>query len=374
MSRYNETYYSNCLTHDKLLPGGFCTTDENAPRIPYGVEFLDGGRVKFIIYAACAKSVELDLEGTGYCLTQASEDVWQTVVRLEPGYRFVNVLIDGREVLYPFLPIGFGGGKPCNFVDIPLREENCDYEIRNVRHGMICTEYLYANATQKHERFLVYLPPDYFEQPQKRYPVLYLQHGLGENETSWVYQGKLNFIYDNLIAENKAIPAICVMCCGMVQSEKLGKRLVDHRLLEELLLEDIIPHIDHTYRTLADRTHRALAGLSMGSIQTSYITFRHQETFAWAGLFSGFLKDIISCEYSYLEKPFTDTYNTNMRLLFRCMGEEDPYYPNFLEEDKLCEEKGLRCIRKTFHGTHNWQAFRTGLLSFLPLVFREENC
>lgn len=369
MNDNNELCFSNCLTHDRLLPGGLCE-GKKPPYIPYGVEFLEDGLVRFHIYAVNAGHVELDLEGKRFCLKKSGEGIWRTELKLKAGYRYVRVLIEGNETLYPYLPIGFGAGKPCNFVEIPFAAGACDYDIRNVKHGIVCTEYILAKATQKHERFLVYLPPDYFEESEKRYPVLYLQHGLGENETSWVYQGKLNFLYDNLIAEKKAAEAICVMCCGMVQSDKPGAKLADHRLLEELLLTDVIPHVDRTYRTLADREHRALAGLSMGSIQASYITFRHQEAFAWAGLFSGFLRDIISCEYSYLEEPYCKSYNQNMRLLFRSMGEEDEYYRYFLEEDKLCMEKELSCIRKTFSGTHNWQAFRTGLACFLQLVFQ----
>ncbi len=371
MREYNEVYLSTCLSHDKLLPAEFPQQEKNSGRIAYGAEFLETGETKFIIYAVNAKEVKLDVEGARYSLTKESRDIWQAQLALEPGFHYVRVLIDGSEVLYPLLPIGFGGCKPCNYVDIPWSGGSCDYEIKDVPHGVVCTEVIYAKATQKHERFLVYLPPDYFTHPQKRYPVLYLQHGLGENEIGWVYQGKLNYIYDNLIADHRATPAICVMCCGMVQSAKLGERLVDHRLLEELLLTDIIPHIDSTYRTFSDREHRALAGLSMGSIQTSYITFRNQRMFAWAGLFSGFLHDIIVHEHSHLKDPYLETYNHNMRLLFRCMGTEDGYYQYFLDDDQFCEETGLKCVRETFHGTHNWQAFRTGLLHFLPLLFTD---
>lgn len=368
MKHINEVFYSNCMSHDKLLPG-ICILDGREYKdIPYGVEYLENGEVQIRIFAANAGKVELET-GTGrYSLEKKESGIWSMVVRLEEGYQDIRVLIDGSDVIYPLLPIGFGAYSPCNFLDIP--GEKCDYEVRKVRHGVICTEYLYSGVTKKHERIMIYLPPGYFENQTERYPVLYLQHGLGGNETNWVYEGKLNFIYDNLIDAGRAEPAVCVMCGGMVQNGKPEEPGSDYRLLEELLLQDVIPHIDRVYRTIADREHRALAGLSMGSIQASCITFRHQDLFAWAGLFCGFLRDIISGDNSHLDDRYTGTYCENMRLLFRAMGEEDYYFQEFLKDDEICRKKNLVCVRRTYHGVHNWQAFRTALTDFLPLVFR----
>lgn len=368
MKNVNEVFDSNCMSHDRLLPG-ICILDGKEYRdIPYGVEYLEDGQAKIRIFAVNAAKVELETGAGRYLLEKREAGIWNATVRLEGGYQDIRVLVDGSDVIYPLLPIGFGAYSPCNFLDVPL--EKCDYEVRRIRHGIVCTEYLYSEVTEKHERIMVYLPPGYFEESEERYPVLYLQHGLGGNETNWIYEGKLNFIYDNLIDEGRAEPAICVMCGGMVQTGKSGERKSDYRLLEELLLRDVIPHIDRVYRTIADREHRALAGLSMGSIQTSRITFRHQDMFAWAGLFCGFLRDIISGDNSHLNESCTGTYNENMRLLFRAMGEEDYYFQEFLKDDEICREKSLACVRRTYHGAHNWQAFRTALLDFLPLVFQ----
>lgn len=368
LKKINEVYNSNCLSHDRLLPGIYIMDGKEYRDIPYGVEYLENGQAEIRIFAVNACKVELETGGGRYLLEKKESGIWSTIIWPEKGYQDIRVLIDGSDVIYPMLPIGFGAYKACNFLDIPMKK--CDYEIRNVKHGIVCTEYLYSHITEKHERIMVYLPPEYFEKPEVRYPVLYLQHGLGGNETNWVYEGKLNFIYDNLIDEGRAEAAICVMCGGMVQTGKSGDQKSDYRLLEELLLQDVIPHIDAVYRTIADREYRALAGLSMGSIQASCITFRHQDVFAWAGLFCGFLRDIISGDNSHLDEQYTGTYHQNMRLLFRAMGEEDYYFQEFLKDDKICKEKDLVCVRRTYHGVHNWQAFRTALLDFLPLVFR----
>lgn len=369
MKDKNEIYYSNCMSHDKLLPAMYITADKTYEDIPYGVEYLEDGKVQIRIFAVNANKVELDTGAERHLLKKEKSGIWQSIIQLEKGYQNIRVFIDNNEVLYPLLPIGFGACKPCNFLDVPL--EKCDYGIRNVKHGIICQEYIYSQITEKHERVTIYLPPEYFEKTEERYPVLYLQHGLGGNETNWVYEGKVNFIYDNLIAQGRVVPAICVMCGGMVQAKELEEGQADFRLLEDLLLKDVIPHVDETYRTIADREYRALAGLSMGSIQTSYITFRHQEMFAWAGLFSGFLRDIINNDWSYLDEKYIKTYNENMHLLFRVMGEEDYYFQEFLEDDEICREKKIKCVRKTYHGTHNWQTFRAALLDFLPLIFRQ---
>lgn len=131
-------------------------------------------------------------------------------------------------------------------------------KLKMCRHGTVCWEYLESEITGKTEKLVVYLPPDYQRETNRRYPVLYLQHGHGENENCWVTQGKVNFIYDNLVAEKKAVSAIVVMCNGMVQMEGRDGRYIDSRRLEELIVSEVIPFVDGRYRTLKERNYRAM--------------------------------------------------------------------------------------------------------------------
>jgi enterochelin esterase family protein len=283
------------------------------------------------------------------------------------GFSYITVLIDGDEFLSPMLPIGYGYSHTANYVDLP--ELGVDFfEVKDVPHGTVAEETFASKVTGRYERCLVYLPPDYFSSEQKNYPVLYLQHGHGEDETSWVNQGKVNFIFDNLIAEGKAEPALIVMNNGMLQVEEEGKWKVNPRAFEDFLVRDVIPYIEGRFRVFAGKEQRAMAGLSMGSAQTSVITFKHQDMFSYAGLFSGFLRDILSGDSSHLD--YADTYNDSIKLLFRAIGEDDAFLSIFTAEDAICAEKGLRNLRKLYPGSHEWNVWRLCVRDFLEMVFR----
>lgn len=367
----NQVYYTQGLAHDKIMPANYYREfgEHHDDRIPYGAEVLEDGRVRFTLYAPGAKQAAVCCNMDKYVLEKKEDGMWKTDARLGPGYHNLNIIIDGNEVLYPMMPVGFGFSRPVNFVDIPESGEDF-YEIRNVPHGTVCWEYLESEITGKTEKLVVYLPPDYQRETNRRYPVLYLQHGHGENENCWVTQGKVNFIYDNLVAEKKAVSAIVVMCNGMVQMEGRDGRYIDSRRLEELIVSEVIPFVDGRYRTLKERNYRAMAGLSMGSMQTSVITFKNQELFAWAGLFSGFLRDVMNEDCGHLESAYTDSFRENMCLLFRAMGTEDEFYPVFLEDDVICCEKDIPCLRKTYSGGHEWQVWRKCIRDFAQLIFR----
>ena len=168
------------------------------------------------------------------------------------------------------------------------------YQIKDVPHGSVRREYFYSSVTGEWESCTVYTPAAYEEETDKTFPVLYLQHGHGENETGWTTAGKLQFILDNLIAEGKAVPFAVVMCNGMVQTvTEDGRRIVDFMLLEPQLLTDVIPFVEKKFRIGGSRERRAMAGLSMGSLQTSIIGFTHPEYFCALGVFSGFVTDMM---------------------------------------------------------------------------------
>lgn len=155
---------------------------------------------------------------------------------------------------------------------------------------------------------MIYLPPEYMQNTEKKYPVLYLQHGHGENETCWVSQGKMNFIYDNLVHQRKAVPAIVVMANGMIYEESGDKRELKYRDMSAFVKEELIPYVENKYRTYGDKEHRAMAGLSMGSLQTSITAFEHSELFSYVGVFSGFVQDILTQNQGHLTEKIKKAF------------------------------------------------------------------
>ena len=320
------------------------------------------GKVTFRLEAKEARSVTVSPFGRECALTKNEEGVWTGTFDIGKGFKYLMVKIDGADVLSPFLPIGFGCCRPMNFVDIP-----CDdfYLLKDVPHGTVAKLFYPCSITGKTECCLVYLPPDWIS--TEECPVLYLQHGWGENETGWVQQGKVNHILDNLLADKKAERMLVVMCNGMVQLD--GK--ADTTVFPRVLVEDVIPFIESRFHVKRDKWHRAVAGLSMGSMHTSVASLTHPELFGYAGLFSGFLRSPFTKENPHLkalEAP--DAFHSNYRLFFRGMGDEDQFLPSFLEDDEILKERGIRTDRRMYHGGHDWQVWRQSAYDFLQLVFR----
>ncbi len=339
---------------------------ENAVRP--ACEVLPDGTVNLSLYFTNAKSVAVtNLLGQSFPLTQEGE-YWRGSLNLGTGYVGLFVSVDGNDTLVPTLPIGISGNRPLNYVQIC--EEDTVIEPQPVPHGSVAMDYLESKITGKLERIYVYLPPCY-EASGRNYPVLYLQHGHGENETCWVNQGKMNFIFDNLIAEGKAEPAIVVMCNGMLTRETDEAIYLDFAEgFEAFLTEDVIPFIDGKYRTRTDRESRAMAGLSMGSIQTSIITAKNQDLFAWAGLFSGFFQDPLTGYTAHIQEDLLEKFRGNMKLLFRGFGDQDHFMPFFLADDQLLTESGIENIRKVYSGMHEWKVWQRCFHDFIQLIFK----
>ena len=202
------------------------------------------GNVFLKISAPQAKKVSFTMLDEEYEAEKDQDGVWKVEYPFKTGINYVQLKIDGVEVLTPMLPIGYGYSRPYNYVALSVEGEDF-YEIKDVPHGSVRREYYPSKITGEWESCMVYTPAEYDFNPEKTFPVLYLQHGHGENEVGWTNAGKVNFIMDNLIAEKKAVPFVIVMSNGMVQTiNKDGKRIVDFRLLEKQLIEDIIPFIE----------------------------------------------------------------------------------------------------------------------------------
>lgn len=334
------------------------------------------------IRADHAQKVSLIIYEEEFPFTKDEDGIWRLKYPRKDGITMVQLMIDGQPVITPYLPIGYGYSRPYNYVTV--EEPDGDfYRLKDVPHGTVRLEFFKSSVTGEWERCLVYTPAGYDEEPDRKYPVLYLQHGHGENEIGWVSQGRVNLILDNLFAAKEAVPFIVVMNNGMVQVKRDGQRVVDHILFPSLLMKDVIPFIEKKYRVIGDKEHRAMAGLSMGSIHTSITAFTHPELFDYVGLFSGFLHDFIQgnelMDMIPREKSKdehlkilddAEAFRKDFKVFFRAMGKDDIFRKMFLDDDALLNEKGISCIRMTYPGGHEWNVWRRCIRDFAKLLFR----
>ncbi|MDO5442604.1 MAG: alpha/beta hydrolase-fold protein [Bacteroidia bacterium] len=246
--------------------------------------------------------------------------------------------------------------------------------MRDVPHGDVREHWFHSAVDGKYRRMYVYTPAEYEKNKNKKYPVLYLQHGAGEDETEWVNSGKAAIILDNMIAEGKAQPMIVVMNNDFVYKEgdaiirlAMSERWSEN--FEEMFINEVIPDIDANYRTIADAGHRAMAGLSLGGMLTSNIGLKRPDLFSYFGLFSGGVTDNVDSVHDGIMK--TPAYK-NVRLVFMSCGSEE--YPDRVakgaeEVNKLGGK--IQGVGYVSPGTaHEWQTWRRSLHEFLPLLFK----
>ena len=249
------------------------------------------GYARFRVAAPDAKSVivSLGLGGRGgTVLRKDKEGVWvgTTDGPMDEGFHYYHLTIDGGVFNDPGTKNYYGSCRWESGIEIPAHDEDF-YAMKQVPHGNVQQVYFYSKSTDTHRRAFVYTPPTYGKD-KKKYPVLYLQHGWGEDETAWSNQGHANLIMDNLIAEGKIEPFIIVMTYGMTNDVKFGHiKEFTAKEFETVLVDELIPYIDSNFRTQADKKHRAMAGLSMGGFETKLITLRRPEVFNYYGLLSG---------------------------------------------------------------------------------------
>ncbi len=383
---WNPAFWDTPVGFEPQLPMGrqagtspFANSDE---LVPPGIVLLEGGKIRLNFLAPTATKVDALLRYRETVHLEKQEDgVWTAVVDGgDGGFCPIMFQVDGVEVLNPLAPIGYGSSHPINYVDIP--QEGVDFYLcKDVPHGSVAQEFYYSKATGTMKSCLVYTPAGYMDHPEKQYPVLYLQHGHGENEKCWIHQGRANFIMDNLIAEGKAEPCIVVMNNGMVQKEQDGMRVLETTMLERMLLEDCIPFIESHYRVRTDKWSRAMAGLSMGSMQTSQITLGNPDKFAYAGVFSGFVGSFkigqTIPDTTYLkELDDKEKFEKDFKVFFRACGETDFLALERFEADrKMFQEKGLSPqesavhVEKMYHGEHEWNVWRMCLRDFAQYLF-----
>jgi enterochelin esterase-like enzyme len=307
-------------------------------------------------------------------MTREADGNWNiTTAPAVAGFHYYWFLMDGVIVNDPGSETFFGWGRQSSGVEVP--EKGADfYSVKDVAHGDVRVHWYYSKTTASWRRAFVYTPADYDRDPRARYPVLYLQHGSGEDERGWTNQGRANFILDNLIAEGKTRPMIVVMEQGY--ATKPGAATSQggaSAAFEDLVTGDLIPAIDGAYRTMADREHRAMAGLSMGGSQTLQITLSHLDQFAWIGSFSSPLRANLDLKTAY-NGAFADAaaFSKKVHLLWFGAGTaEERMHKPAVDIHETLEKAGIKNVFYESPGTsHEWQTWRRDLHEFAPLLFR----
>lgn len=361
----------------QVLPEG-TPAQTNVPEMKYPCVDASS-RATFKLHAPQAQDVKVDICGQKWQMTKNADGVWSvTTDPLVVGFHYYFLIVDGVAVNDPASETFFGCGKMASGIEIPESPEAAAYYTYNqsVAHGQVRECRYYSSVEQKERRCFVYTPADYDTNVSQRYPVLYLQHGMGEDERGWSQQGKMANILDNQIAAGKCVPMIVVMDygnCGYIHGTRPGESREEFGAsFTPILLNDIIPYIDRTFRTLTDRDHRAMAGLSWGGHQTFQTTLANLDKFAYIGAFSGaiFLPPQADMRQVY-NGVFADAdaFNGKVHALFLGMGSEEN-----MGSKGLSEKLTAIGIRNTYYespGTHHeWLTWRRCLNEFLPLIFK----
>jgi enterochelin esterase-like enzyme len=341
-------------------------------------------KVRARVVAPDAQSVALDIGAVKYPLTKGEDGAWiGESGPQDEGFHYYQIVVDGAQVPDPSSLYFYGASRWGSGVEVPAADADF-YAKKNVPHGRLQETLYYAKSVDAVLRCFVYTPPGYDTDPSRRYPVLYLQHGGGEDETGWGQQGRTGLIMDNLIAAGKAEPFIIVMASSYVPGAMMqrggpptppqdskysktitffGNRKMNFHAFGQVLIEDLIPFVDANFRTLADQPHRAMAGLSMGGMQTRSITLANLDKFSHIGIFSG---GSISPEEAAAAEGFKD----KVKLAFFSYGGRE----NGAQAKEHVEGLKNAGINSVYYESpetaHEWQSWRRSLHEFAPLLFR----
>jgi enterochelin esterase family protein len=356
-------------------------------------------RVRARVVAPAAQQVLLDIGAVRYQLVKGEDGAWVGVSNpQDEGFHYYQIHIDGAAVPDPSTLYFYGASRWGSGVEVPANDKDF-YAVNNVPHGQVRQNLYRSSSTNKTLRCFVYTPPDYDKDQTRRYPVLYLQHGGGEDETGWPTQGYTGLIMDNLIAEGKAKPFIIVMANSYVGgpgggpgrggpgpagpttaaapttasggavsggpgTRGPGGRAFNFAAFERVLTEELIPYIDANYRTLADQPHRAMAGLSMGGMQTRSIGLKHLDMFSHLGIFSG--GSIDPAEIADMSD-----FKQKVKLVFVSYGSKERGATAAKTNVDALQQAGIKTAFYISPETaHEWLSWRRSLYQFAPLLFQ----
>jgi enterochelin esterase family protein len=299
-------------------------------------------------------------------MTRSEDGTWSvTTPPVRPGFHYYQLIVDGQPMNDPSSETYFGWAQPTSGLEIP--DPALDfYDVKLVPHGETRVHIYRSETSGQFRQAYVYTPPDYDTSTKERFPVLYLEHGSGESERGWTQQGKANLILDNLIASGKAKPMIIVMEKGY--AAKPGGD--NAKAFQDLVIRDLIPEIDRSYRTLTDRNHRAIAGLSMGAGQALNIGLANLDRFAYIGAFSGGTRNFDPM--TSFGGILSDRAAANKRigLLWIGCGTGDGGFAGAKSAHEALDRLGVKHVWFEGAGSHEWQVWRKHLYAFAPLLFR----
>jgi enterochelin esterase family protein len=314
-------------------------------------------------------------------MTKGADGVWSfTAGPLEPNGHLYFFNIDGLAVADPINPVvKLRQRTSASLVEIPAPTPAA-WEVRDVPHGTLVTEWRKSAVLNRTERFVIYLPAGYEKDKSKRYPVLYLVHGSGDVPESWTNAGHANFILDNLIADGKAQPMIIVMPAGHSLPFGVGGGRgaapaagpSNNELFAQYVVKELIPAVEGTYRVAPGSKNRALAGLSMGGGHTIFTGFSHPELFSALGIFSpGLVRDFDTRFQSVLADA--KAFNAKVPTVWIGCGDIDGtvQYPRVKAWAESLDKAGLHETFKTYSGAHTWPVWRNSLADFAPLLFKK---
>ncbi len=350
-------------------------TNINANQCPC---IMPDNSVEFQVKAPNAQKVEIDL-GKKYRMEKNANGIWTVRTEpIEPGFHYYFLVIDDVPVADPASRSFFGTGKMTSGIDIP--EKGVDfYSIKDVSHGTIRSMPYFSDVTNRWRRLFVYTPPGYDQSKDEKYPVVYVQHGGGEDETGWVEQGNANLILDNLIAQGKAKPMIVVFGNGNIGFGGGGYSNEAMAGFKKEMTQVVVPFIDKNFRTITDAKNRAICGLSMGGGQSFYTGLTNLHLFGSVGIFSsGIFGGIQNPSGNVFDAEkeipglFTKSgdFNKKLDLFYISCGEGDPRIEHTKKAVSQMKEKGLNVQFSSFPGDHEWQVWRKSLFDFASKVFQ----
>ena len=310
-----------------------------------------------------AQDVKLNFGGVDFPAQQDADGYWNVITKApKVGYMITYLVIDGVRFMDFGLEASYSNGW-VGVVEVPSQQDDY-YLMRDVPHGEVREHWFYSNVEQKWRRAYVYTPAEYETNPDKRYPVLYLQHGAGENETEWTHSGYAAIIADNLIAEGKLEPLVIVMNNDFVYrpGDTRGRLALPPDWagnFEEMFLNEALPDIESHYRVIADAQHRAMAGLSLGGMLTNAVGIKHSDLFSYYGIFSG----------GIVSHPEQIQRNVVKHIFITAGSQENPQ--RVIDNVKELNDMGIKATSYISPDTaHEWQTWRRSLHEFLQVIFR----
>ena len=340
----------------------FVPSPKNQPGQEYPM-INSQGYARFRVVAPDAKSVivSLGLGGQGGTVLRKNEEgVWTgtTDGPMDEGFHYYHLTVDGGVVNDPGAQNYYGSVRWESGIEIPAHDQDF-YAVKDVPHGQVVQVLFPSPSTNSTKRAFVYLPPQY--DGKKKFPVLYLQHGWGEDETAWSRQGHANLIMDNLLAEGKCVPFIIVMTYGMTNEVKFGGLAsFNFKDFETVLVDELVPYIDANFKTIAKKDSRAMAGLSMGGMETKNITLARPEVFGYYGLLSG---------GTYAPEDITSP--DQVKVIFMSCGSKE-FPDGILKSAEALKAAGYNAVGYVSEVTaHEFLTWRRSLREMAPLLFRK---